>query len=75
MFVTAGPLAVHADSVRRPTLPMTEMFRIEADHASRLDGVHVLLIDWRRHSGRTLLTLTRMLRRKGAQVVRFVWLG
>ncbi|MBI5868786.1 MAG: phosphoribosyltransferase [candidate division Zixibacteria bacterium] len=33
-----------------------------------------MLIDWRYHHGRTLSTLARMLRRSGAEVVRFVWL-
>ena len=75
LFETAGPLAVHPDRARRPTLPLTEMFRIGNTSATQLTDTRVLLIDWRRHSGKTLLTLARMLRKKGAQVVRFVWLG
>ncbi len=75
LFVTSGPLAVHPDLVRRPALPLAEMFRLNPECPARLDGARILLIDWRRHSGRTLLTLTRMLRRKGAEVARFAWLG
>lgn len=75
VFESVGPLAVHPDALRRPTIPLTELFRVADSHAPRLKNSRVLLIDWRRHSGRTLLTLTRMLCGKGAAVVRFAWLG
>jgi hypothetical protein len=75
LFETTCPLAVHPDRVRRPALPLTEMFRIGNASITQLKDARVLLIDWRRHSGKTLLTLARMLHKKGAQVVRFVWLG
>lgn len=74
IFETTSPLAVHPDASRRATLPLTETFRIGRAHAGNVKDARVLLIDWRHHSGRTLLTLTRMLRKKGAEVVRFVWL-
>lgn len=75
LFEAAGPVAAHPDLVRRPTLPLTEMFRIGNANVARLKGARVLLVDWRRHKEKTLLTLARMLRKKDAQVTRFVWLG
>ena len=75
LFETACPLGNHPDVTKRLLLPLTEMFRINDAYDSKLANARVLLIDWRLHRGRTLLTLARMLRKKGAEVLRFTWLG
>jgi hypothetical protein len=75
LFETTCPLAAHPDRTGRPTRPMTGIFQINDTLDVRLKDSRVLLMDWRRHSGKTLLILARMLRRKGAEVVRFAWLG
>ena len=75
LFETACPLGSHPDVSRHLPLPLTEMFRINDACVSKLENARVLLIDWRLHSGRTLLTLARMLRKKGAEILRFTWLG
>ncbi len=75
LFETTCPLSVHPDRQRRPALPLTEMFRIGNASITQLKDARVLLIDWRIQNGKTLLTLARLLRKKGAQVARFAWLG
>jgi hypothetical protein len=75
LFETACPLAAHPDRTRRPTLPITEIFQISHTPDVPLKDARVLLLDWRRHSGKTLLILARILRKCGAEVMRFTWLG
>ncbi len=74
LFAASAPYPTHPDVIPHAKMPPSGLFRIKGSSESNLAGVHVLLIDWRYHHGRTLSTLARMLRRSGADVVRFAWL-
>lgn len=75
LIETTAPIAAHPDLARKPALLTNEMFNISQATAPYLAGSRVLLIDWRYHKGHTLLAIARMLRKRGADVTRFAFLG
>ena len=73
LFTVTTPYSIHPD-VRRPALPLAEVFTLGDTPDVPLDRMRVLLIDWRFHRGRTLTTLARKLTQCDATVARFTWL-
>lgn len=81
-FDMTRPLPGHPDSVfgvnrdaaSRPKITLDELYRMPDETVSQFSNQRVLLTDWRLHAGRTLTTLTRLLQRHNAEVVRFTWL-
>jgi hypothetical protein len=73
LFASACPFAEHPDVARYLAVPVTSLFTISAETDTTLNGASVLLVDWRRHTGRTLRALAQLLRRCGATVIRFTW--
>lgn len=74
LFTAVCPLAVHPDVARHLRVPSTNVFVLNDQSPVHLGGARVLLLDWRYHSGRTLRALAGLMRRRGAEVTRLVWL-
>lgn len=74
LFTAVCPLAAHPDIARHLPVPSTNVFVVNDKSPVHLNGVRVLLLDWRFHSGRALRAVAGMLHRRGAEVTRLVWL-
>jgi len=73
LLTATAPFGTHPDLAPRLPVPLGELYRL--DDPAFIRGKTLLLIDWCWHKGRTMKTITKLLRQNGAHVVCFTWLA
>jgi hypothetical protein len=73
LLIATAPFGTHPDLAPRLPVPLGELYRL--DDSAFVRGKTLLLIDWRWHKGRTMKTITKLLRQNGTHVVCFTWLA
>lgn len=72
LIALSAPLSDHPDRLSHMPVTWGELFRIT--RPATVFGKHILLCDWRWERGKSMMALSKVLRKAGAEVVCFAWM-